>query len=98
MNRRTDNGSEIDKEVSRITREFAGLLPVEVCEEEVEFMSAIMRLLGLVIVADSGDRFASKCLEFIQEEQHRLKTTSNRDGRTLSLCGGRHHDQSTPGR
>jgi hypothetical protein len=56
------NGSEIDQEIGRITREFADLLPVDVCDEEVEFLLAIMRLLGLVIVMGSGARFAPKCL------------------------------------
>jgi hypothetical protein len=98
MVRRTYNDSEVDKEIGRITREFAGLLTVDVCEEEVEFMSAIMRLLGLVIANGSGDRFAPKCLEFIREEQHRLKAAPNRDGRFLSLCGDKHYDQPTPKR
>jgi hypothetical protein len=56
------------KRLGRITREFTGLLTVEEGEEEIEFSFAIMRLLGLVIITGSGDRFAPKCLKFVREE------------------------------
>lgn len=84
-----DRGSEIDREIGRIAREFAELLPVDVCEEEVEFMFAIMRLLGLVIATGSSARFAPKCLEFVREEQRRLQPTRSRKVGTLSLCARR---------
>lgn len=81
-----DSNSEIDREIGRIIREFADLLPVNVCEDEIDLLFAIMRLLGLVIVTGSSECFGLKCLEFVREEQRRLQSSPGRKVAALSLC------------